>query len=76
MTLGSKGLGTLIDTEKREVIDHPTIAVTPHRLCLGAVGADIWVLPERKVRDASAEINLSLIKRVLIGLPGYQTACD
>ncbi len=37
----SKGLGTLKETEKTEIFLHPTIAITPVRVYLGAVGAKI-----------------------------------
>ena len=50
ITKGSKGIGTLKETEKQEVFLHPTIAITPHRLCLGVIGADIWKRDEKSPR--------------------------
>jgi hypothetical protein len=49
ITKGSKGLGTLKETEKQEVFLHLTHAVTPDRLCLGVVGADIWKRDEKSL---------------------------
>ncbi|MCP4610023.1 MAG: IS4 family transposase, partial [Planctomycetes bacterium] len=37
---GPKELGTLKNMEKDEVMLHPTIALTPERVCLGVVQAD------------------------------------
>jgi hypothetical protein len=75
ITKGPKGLGTLKETEKRETFLHPTIAITPHRLCLGVVGADIWerIEPSPKKERRNKPINE---KESVHWLEGYQTACE
>ena len=40
--LGSKGLGTLKNIEKHERRQHPRVAFTPDRICLGVVMAAYW----------------------------------
>ena len=57
MCLGSKGLGTLKDTEKHERRLHLTVAFTPERICLGVIQATYWsreTLTPRKERQGKA----------------------
>ena len=71
----SKGLGTLKETEKQEIFLHPSIAVTPHRVCLGVVGADIWERNEPSPRSARRNKPINE-KESSCWLNGYQTACE
>lgn len=38
-----QGLGPLNDESRQGIFAHPTLALTPTRLCLGVVQADLWV---------------------------------
>jgi hypothetical protein len=75
LTLGSKGLGTLKETEKQEVFLHPTIAITPDRLCLGVIGADIWTREEKSPRKERLHSPINE-KESSRWLNGYQMACE
>lgn len=75
ITKGSKGLGTLKETEKQEVFLHPTIAITPHRLCLGVIDADIWKRNEKSPRKERRNKPINE-KESHHWLNGYQTACE
>jgi len=52
-----QGLGPLNDESRQGIFAHPTLAVTPARLCLGVVAADLWVrdgLGQREQRKQKA----------------------
>jgi hypothetical protein len=72
---GSKGLGTIKETEKKELFLHPTIAITPHRVCLGVVGAEIWERTEKSPRSERRNKPINE-KESSIWLDGYHTACE
>jgi len=74
ITKGSKGLGTIKETEKREVFLHPTIAITPDRLCLGVVDADIWTREEKSPRSARRNKPINE-KESSHWLNSYQNSC-
>ncbi len=75
ITKGSKGIGTLKETEKQEVFLHPTIAITPHRLCLGVIGANIWKRFEKSPKKERRNKPINE-KESVHWLEGYQTACE
>lgn len=54
---------------------HPTIAITPHRLCLGVIGADIWKRDEKSPRKERRNKPINE-KESHHWLNGYQTACE
>lgn len=69
-----RGLGPLNDDSRRGMLAHPTLAVTPERLCLGVLQADLWVREElgrrrQRKRQAIAD------KESVHWLRGYQEAC-
>jgi len=72
---GSKGLGTIKETEKTELFLHPTIAITPDRVCLGVVGAEIWKRTKKSPRSERRNKPINE-KESSIWLNGYQTACE
>ena len=73
ITKGPKGLGTLKETEKQEVFLHPTIAITPHRLRYGVIGADIWKRDKKSPRKERRKKPINE-KESHHWLNGYQTA--
>jgi len=75
ITKGPLGLGTLKETEKREIFLHPTIAITPHRLCLGVVGADIWERLEKSPKKERLHLPINE-KESVHWLEGYHRACE
>lgn len=69
-----RGLGPLNDESRRGVLAHPTLAVTPERLCLGVLNADLWVraaLGQREQRQRKAFAD----KESMHWLTGYRLAC-
>jgi hypothetical protein len=54
---------------------HPTIAVTPDRLCLGVIGADIWTREEKSPRKERRNKPINE-KESSHWLNGYQNACE
>lgn len=72
---GPKGLGTLKKTEKHEIFLHPTIAITPHRVCLGTLGAEIWERHEKSPRKERRNKPINE-KESSHWLNGYHTACE
>ncbi len=69
-----RGLGPLNDESRQGVLVHPTLAVTPERLCLGVLDADLWVreeLGQREQRKHKAFAD----KESVHWLTGYQLAC-
>ncbi|MDM8565388.1 IS4 family transposase [Candidatus Halobeggiatoa sp. HSG11] len=75
VTKGLKGIGNLKEIEKKEVFLHPTIAITPDRLCLGVVGADIWKREEKSPRKERRNKPINE-KESHHWLNGYQIACE
>jgi hypothetical protein len=70
-----RGLGPLNDESRQGVLAHPTLVVTPERLCLGVIDADLWVrdgLGQREERKNKAFVD----KESVHWLTGYQTACQ
>lgn len=68
------GLGPLNDESRQGLLAHPTLAVTPERLCLGVLQADLWVreeLGQREQRKHKAFAD----KESVHWLTGYQLAC-
>lgn len=74
ITKGSRGFGTIKFVEKREVFLHPTIAITPERLCLGIVGTDIWTRKEKSPRKERRNKPINE-KESSHWLNSYQHAC-
>ena len=74
ITRGSKGFGTIKEVEKREVFLHPTIAITPERLCLGVVSADIWTRKEKSPRKERRNKPINE-KESYHWLNNYQNTC-
>ena len=46
-----QGLGPLNDESRQGIFAHPTLALTPARLCLGVLDADMWVRDGLGQRD-------------------------
>jgi hypothetical protein len=68
------GLGPLNDEGRQGLFMHPTVAVTPERLCLGVLSADLRVrqgLGQRDQRKQKAFAD----KESVHWLTGYQLAC-
>lgn len=46
-----EGLGPLTNESRQGILAHPTLALTPERLCLGVIDADMWVREGLGQRD-------------------------
>lgn len=75
-----KNLGTLESDHCRGLFVHPTLAVTPQRVPLGIVKADIWVRnnPEKhRSLSSAARMNIPTEeKESYRWIESYQSACD
>lgn len=71
---GKKGIGTLKITEKRELLLHPTLALTPQRLCLGVVAAARWQRIEPSPRSERRYKAVDE-KESYYWVDAYQNAC-
>lgn len=72
---GAKGVGTLKNTEKTERFLHPVLAITPDRVPLGVVSAQLWQRTDESIRKERAKKPIEE-KESFRWLEGYQTACD
>lgn len=72
---GSKGLGTLKNTEKDEIFLHPVIAMTPEKVPLGTVSVQLWKRPEQSIRAERRDKPVEE-KESYCWIEGYQAACD
>lgn len=72
---GAKGVGTLKNTEKHERFLHPVLAITPDRIPLGVVSAQLWQRSQGSIRKDRAGKPIEE-KESFRWLEGYQTACD
>lgn len=75
-----KGLGTLETEYTKGLLLHPTIAVTPNRVCLGVVKADIWARNnpiKHKSLKSSVRNNTPIEeKESYRWIESYYAACD
>ena len=71
---GKKGIGTLKITEKRELMLHPTLALTPQGLCLGVVAAARWQRIEPSPRSERRYKTVDQ-KESYYWVDAYQNAC-
>lgn len=72
----TQGLGTLTYATQLGLLLHPTLAVTPQRVCLGAVEAQIWVRPaEAFGRKNSRKQRPIEEKESQRWIEGYRAAC-
>jgi hypothetical protein len=69
-----RGLGPLNDDYRQGILAHPTLVVTPERLCLGVLDADLWVRPELGQREQRKHKAFA-DKESAHWLKGYQLAC-
>jgi hypothetical protein len=72
-----KGAGPLNDESRRGFLDHVHVALTPQRLCLGVVGADLWARDDETFRQAKDRKYEPIEeKESFRWLEGYRLACD
>ena len=70
-----KGMGTIKNTEKKEIFLHPVIAITPEKVPLGTVSAKVWKRSEQSIRAKRREKPIEE-KESYCWIEGYQAACD
>ena len=51
-TKSAEGLGILESKHRKGLLVHPTLAVTPDRVCLGLIGLKIWSRPEESLTSS------------------------
>jgi hypothetical protein len=70
----SQGLGPLSDEHRVGLLTHPTIALTPQRLCLGVVHVQTWARPDLEQGDRRKQKAIE-DKESIYWLDGYRRAC-
>lgn len=76
-----EGLGRLAANQQGDnlgIFIHPTLAVTPERLCLGVVGAKIWTRPIKKSKLSTYQKKKRPIeeKETYRWIESYDLACE
>jgi hypothetical protein len=72
----TQGLGPLSYENQRGLHLHPTLAVTPERLCLGVLDTFVWARTEAEYGKSGARKNRSIEeKESLRWIEGYQNVC-